>query len=170
MTWSRRVSHVATMEKCAAWQLTFTSLPSLLHSANHGIKFSISATVLAMSFTLFESAPTCSLVNCVVCKSSQVKSEQSKQFSHQNISKHQRKEENKFKLLNTIQTHTLCVLTCALNPTPNSFAVSSISLQFLRTTATSITTAGAWTSLSWRPRKWCLRAVSEAWGIRDGAW
>lgn len=45
---------------------TFTSLPAFLHSRSQGRRFSISATVLAMSLTLFESSPTWSLVNCKV--------------------------------------------------------------------------------------------------------
>lgn len=42
--------------------------------------------------------------------------------------------------------HTLCVLTCARKATPNCSVVSSINLQFLRTTAASMIAAGACTS------------------------
>lgn len=51
----------------ALGELTFTSFPSFLHSASQGIRFSISATVLATNLTLFASSPTCSLANSVVC-------------------------------------------------------------------------------------------------------
>jgi hypothetical protein len=60
--------------------------------------------------------------------------------------------------------HALCVLTCALNPTPNFLTTSSIAVQFLRATARSITAAGGATELRLWPTFWFLSAAAEGRG------